>query len=549
MKSIRKTDESVAIPEHLTYLVPSIAFSAVIGVVYVLTHPFPAGLGGLHLQMAEAISSRGGLLPVRIDLYTVDGIPFAYPPLAFYLIEFVAWFGIDRIQILRFGAPALVLLIVVTTYYFTYTVFDNYRVASVAGIVIGTHVHFMRSLMTGAGFVRALGLVFALLALTGGYLCFRRELTARNLSIAAAGWGLSVLTHPVHAAAAGIGVFGAWLVWDRSVRGFGYGAGIAAAGLAVASPWWATVISRHGADIFLLGASAHSSFTHNVSDVALLARSFWEPGTILDWPRVMALIGGLVLVTRGRWRRVLWLSIPIAALVPPHARLWLIVISPLSAVGLFASAEFIAENIEYGDRLPGPPFLTDNSHRIVVLGIIAVFLFPFIAGNAVAVSQIPSPIDDDDRRAMAWMSEGTDPGSNVVALGVTNEWLPYLSDRTSVITPYGAEWIDRGAWDRYLSTQGRLVRCPTASCIDSVLRDSGFAADTDYVYIQTEGSYAVSPTTNATLAESSRFDPVYANRGAVVYEYRPTGSAPSGKLAAPLPAPRRPGSTGERSHM
>ncbi|MBB6646623.1 hypothetical protein [Halobellus ruber] len=474
--------------------------------------------------MAEAISSQSGVLPVRIDGYTTNGIPFAYPPLAFYLIEFLAWIGIDRVQVLRVGAPSLVLLFVAMMYYFTYTMFGSYRSAAVAGIVVGTHVHFVRWLIGGVGFVRGLGFVFALLGLTGGYLCFRQAITVRNLSIAIVGWGLAVLTHPVYAAVAGIGVFSAWLLWDRSARGFGYGAAIAAAGLAVASPWWGTVISRHGVEVFVTGASAHSSFTSNVSDVVGLSRSFWISGNILDWPRVMTLIGGVVLAVRGDWRHVLWLLIPIAMLVPPHPRLWLIAIAPLSAIGVVTTAELIATTTGDIRGSPLPSFVTNNSQRVIVIGIVALLVIPFVAGNALAASQLPVHIDDDDQRAMTWMNEETDPDAGAVAIGITNEWLPYLSDRTSVVTPYGTEWVDPGVWDRHLVVQNQLVQCPTASCIDSVLEDSGFAEDTDYVYIQTEGTYAVSPTTNATLAESPRFDAVYANSGAVVYEYRPTSA-------------------------
>src|SRR6056297_2467515 len=236
------------------FLLLALALSAAVQVAYLRSHEFPALLGGLFLEMAATVATSDALVPPTIHGFTTEGVPFAYPPLGFYVMAFFMKLGVDGVALLRFGAPVVLLGIVAMMYHLTVVLTDSPETGLVAGIVTGTHVSLNVYLLGASGFVRGLGFLCMLVAMLGAYQYYANGGGRRALAIATLGWGLVVLTHPVHAAAAGAGVAMAWAVWDRTPRGLAIGAGVAVGGLVIASPWWLTVVSHHGPEIFFAGA-------------------------------------------------------------------------------------------------------------------------------------------------------------------------------------------------------------------------------------------------------------------------------------------------------
>ena len=65
----------------------------------------PFRLGGLFVEFSEQIAQNGFRFPVTIPYYSEGGIPFAYPPLGFYLAGLLAsTFGV-------FGAIRVLLML------------------------------------------------------------------------------------------------------------------------------------------------------------------------------------------------------------------------------------------------------------------------------------------------------------------------------------------------------------------------------------------------------------------------------------------------------
>lgn len=529
------------VPEGRAYyasLCTALGATALVQGWYLLTHPFPAIDGGLFLRMAEEIVAHGGTIPSHVRGHTAGGIPFAYPPLGLFIIGILTELSLDGITVLRVGAPIVVLGVVGAIYHLTLVAFADYRIAAVAGIVTGTTVPLNAFLIAGGGFVRGLGYLFMLVALVGAYRRFAGDGGRRSFGLATAGWTLAVLTHPVHAAAAGIGIFGAWLVWDRSMRGFVVGAGIAAAGLALASPWWVTVALQHGVDVFVTGAGSHGSL-NTPADVLASVVTLWRFLPNLGWPVVLMLLIGVLLVlsvgarlvARGDWRCPVWLVLPVIALVPPHRRLALLVVAPLGAVGVVGIADHV------GDFASSPPGILDR--RLVTLGVLAAILVPFVAANLIAVGghapgdTLPTYVDAADREAMDWLEAETPRDAGIAVIGGANEWVPHGSNRTSVVTQYGTEWVGRDAWDRHRTTQARLADCESASCVQAVLSEAGFADSVDYLWVP-RGEFVsnrrrsmIPPALHESLRASERFGLAFENTGAAVYRYEPAADPPS----------------------
>ncbi|MFB9809265.1 hypothetical protein ACFFQF_31120 [Haladaptatus pallidirubidus] len=86
--------------------------------IYLLTHPYPAYGAGLYLQIAEEISAHGYALPERIPLYTRDGVPFAYPPLMYYVSAVIMdTTGVDPITLSRLLPGFMTVLYLIPFYY------------------------------------------------------------------------------------------------------------------------------------------------------------------------------------------------------------------------------------------------------------------------------------------------------------------------------------------------------------------------------------------------------------------------------------------------
>ena len=74
-----------------TYYKGALFISFLIGIAFRTYHLFiigfkvPFDLGGLFYQMSIEIIKNGFLLPVSIPYYYPGGLPFAYPPLPFYI--------------------------------------------------------------------------------------------------------------------------------------------------------------------------------------------------------------------------------------------------------------------------------------------------------------------------------------------------------------------------------------------------------------------------------------------------------------------------------
>ena len=66
--------------------------------------------------MAEAVAENGYTLPARIPGYTPGGIPFPYPPLAFYLLGPLLDAGASPLALARFLPGLLTIAALVPTY-------------------------------------------------------------------------------------------------------------------------------------------------------------------------------------------------------------------------------------------------------------------------------------------------------------------------------------------------------------------------------------------------------------------------------------------------
>ena len=190
--------------------------------------------------MAEALAENGYALPTRLAGYTPGGIPFAYPPLAFYSLAALLDAGVSPLALARFLPGLLTIVALVPTYALGRELLGSNGQAGFAAVIVASSPAVLTWHLSAGGVVRTFAFFFTVCGLYTGYRIFadgRRWLFPTTIL-----FGLVVLTHPLYPVPFGSGTLYFYLARDRSLRGLAYGTLVALGGATLASPWWLTVL-------------------------------------------------------------------------------------------------------------------------------------------------------------------------------------------------------------------------------------------------------------------------------------------------------------------
>jgi hypothetical protein len=577
-------------------LVPALAAGIVVYVAYLFTHPYPALGGGLFLAMAEAVAANGYALPARIAGYTPGGIPFAYPPLAFYPLAFLLNAGLDPLAITRFLPGLLTICALIPTYALGRQLLGSDAEAGFAALVVATSPAVLTWHLSAGGAVRTLAFFLTVCGLYAGYRLFC-DGDRRWVFPAAILFGLVVLTHPLYPVLFGFSLLYFYLARDRSLRGLALGAGVAGGGVALAAPWWLTVGVRHGFGVFARTAG---------SRLAIGQGLIWFPTNFAYLPEtrflalwhVLLVLGALYFLAHRRYFLVGWLAA--VALAYPEPRFLLFVGAfPISAFVFEGFLPALTGDVDgggdagtgtdgdgesgAGGRLVGSlnrlwswgrgsnPERRDRAVALAVLSVLA--LYGLTTGALYAANYEPIPerpldrlladplpayVDGADVRAMNWVGRNTPTDARFLVAGDAAEWFPLLANRTSVASPWGAEWLPPPRRTEQIEQYRAAAECRTESCLTDVLDRT--APSPEYLYVPREGSRSwtardeLSSDQGRELVEqferSNRYGIVYRNRGVLIVrsldppqpnDRSSVRSAPAHSLGSSSPArPTRP---------
>ncbi len=498
----------------------------------VIPADFPLNDGGLFYLMTQELQRAHYVLPAFTS-YNSAHIPFAYPPLAFYLAGFISditgWALLDVVRVL----PAVISTLTIPAFY----LLSRAMLRSRLEVLAATFAFAMLQrtfgwFIMGGGLTRAPGLLFAILMLHQAYLLYRRGEMRYVFSTAVFG-SLAVLSHPentwfaVYSAALFLIFFG------RNRRAVVNSLFVLAGVLVLTSPWWVAVVSRHGiAPILAAGAGGGYDNFH------------WKLVLGLDYtdePRLklfgaLGLIGLFVALAQRRWALPVWFVAvfvinprnPATSAMIPLALLFGIAIGSLVVPGIRAAAraagDFSGAPLgEAGavDTVARPRrgtsyFRTDNFTTVVLGLMLALFAgYSFLSSRSAINTTGPlSPLPVAERQAMAWVRANTAASSRFVVMptadwfgtDATAEWFPVLAARPSVATPQGAEWLAGRQFKRLIARYEALTSC-TAGAEPCLARwAAANQADFTHVYLPRTRDGACC----AKLRESLRASPGYA---------------------------------------
>lgn len=368
----------------------------------VLLANFPLGDGGLLAVMAADLRHAGFTLPAATS-YNDGTIPFVYPPLGIYVLALIPG---DPVQTERW-LPLVFSYLATGAAFLLARSLAGQRLALVTTAAIA--VMPVTWAIEGGGVVRGLG--FALLLLT----LWRAEVLLKspgliNASVTGFVAAAALLSHPAVGPA---GVVSSLLLLAGRPSRWGALCLLIAAGIAavLVAPWVVAVVSVHGFDPWIRGATAHTQ------DPAILRLVTYGPSGLATFDPIpaAAVVGAAVALRSKRWLVPVWLA---ALYFVPGGG---------DRFAAFPWALLAAE----GGVLVYDALRPFGAHRIAA-GAVAVLVG---AASLVVGYRSYKPISIESRTAESPVPHGLDDAAV--------EWWPTLTGRSSPIVYFGYEWTDQ----------------------------------------------------------------------------------------------------------
>jgi hypothetical protein len=486
-----------------------------------LVHEWPVRDGGLFWQMTGELVASDLRLPAFTG-YNHAAIPFAYPPLAFYIAAVLELatplprelvFRVIPITFATLAVPGVALI--------ARELLPTSRQAVVAAGLYAVIPTAFQIHVTGGGLPRSMAFLLALLAIWSGFRLLRLR-QMRHVVLTGVLAGLAAMTHPQSTVAIAIALGAALIAWFSVRRTLLL---VAAAGISLicAAPWIAVVVERHGFEPFVAAVAVPRRDI--VSSVVGYLFVFLAATPMIA---VLDLFGHVRELARTHFQLVIWrvgvfgLDLrysPVIGAVP---------VALLATVGLAHAGPIAAALIKGNAGRAGDVVVT-----IATLGLAVAVVLPG-ARLTVDLASPGGALSRADRAALEWVRANTEPGTEFLVLHGTQpwgsddvaEWFPALTDRVSVATKQGYEWIgllvSRSAADDEL----RLCQPDDLTCVERWLERHAVGGG---VGLYLTGSESSGGRCCGTLMDqvraSGRYVVVHEAPGAVVAMPRGPGTA------------------------
>lgn len=408
--------ESSRSPEHYLPafgLIVAIALGAAVRLWHILPADFPLNDGGMFYAMVRDLQSNDFRLPASTSYNSFD-IPFAYPPLPFYIAAFLDRLTpLSLLDVFRFLPLAYSVLTIAAFFLLAKHLLKSSIGVAAATIAFALLPRAFKWEIVGGGLTRSLGFLFAVLFLHQLYLSLqegkRRHIVAAGLLL-----GLAALSHPemLWFAVYSAGVF-ALVGWRTRSSALRLGV-IAAIGLAVASPWLAAVLQEHGTDPLVAAAHTGDGIWLPWERNDLITLGFTEE-PYLPLFGVLGFIGFVVCIAERNYLLPAWIVLIFVfdprksdtlAMVP----LAMMIAMALNTLGLLPGDRVLRAYSSLLRQLEAP------SQTLQIAGIISLLLPTGLVLALIADRQ--AVIDFATSPAVKW--------ANIIAVGIAFPWLVML---------------------------------------------------------------------------------------------------------------------------
>ena len=462
-----------------------VATGASLRIAPVAANGFPLNDGGLFVAMIQTILDKGPQLPPTVT-YNGITIPFAYPPLGFYLAAgFRSLTGVSMTTTLQILPVAFAVATIPVAYLLFRRLFDSEFRALVATAAFAVIPRTYNWMIDGGGVTRALGLLAALGTVVVAIDLYREGGKRHHVATGVL-LGITALSHPQAGVFAGTSLVVLIPAYAPTLRiGLARFLAATAIGAVVIAPWLITVLIRDGFATLLGAAQSGGSVVDSLGSIASLRLS----DGLFEVLGIVGAFGFFVALINRRWLLPGWFVVTI--LVSSRAGL---------TFGSIMLSGAVAYGLADGIRLLGsrePRLLVDLRHRPVALALVVAIGVAALTDSAASGLRPLSPLhgmDADTRAALAWIKDETAPSSVILVasgtgwfIDATSEWLPVLTGRRSSATVQGTEWLGPVCSTEHEAQYIWLQTCAAESRDDCVQQWENVIEHVDYVLAERSG--------------------------------------------------------------
>lgn len=435
---------------------------------------FPVNDGGMFAAMVDDLRISGYALPLYTS-YNLNQIPYAYPPLGFYLGRILADVtGWNSVEVARWLPAFFSSLAVGAFYLLAIRLLPTRLHAALATLFFALAPRAFSWFVEGGGITRSPAQFFMLLTFASVVELYQR---GRRRDVFWSGlWGaLAVLGHPEAAVHAAFSCLLLWFMLGRTRQSFLHSVGVAGLVALLSGPWWATVLARHGLETILAAASTGQKW------LALFHLLFFyfteEPYATLV--AVLGLVGMARQVARREWLLPLWLVLPF---IVEGRSAHLPAVIPLSMLAAIALVDVVFAALR--------PAQAGEVVTPIERGIFFyLFLYLLFSSLVFGVQISSARVYEGDQAAIGWIRENTHPearflvltGSRSVSYDPLPEWFPALAGRHSVYTVQGLEWVAGESFSESVRNAAKAQDCLSVSAV--CVMESLQNLVVDYIYV------------------------------------------------------------------
>lgn len=446
-------------------------FILIIGVILRTYHLFTVGfskpwkLGGLFLEFARQIYQNNYSLPIIIPHYTLDGLPFAYPPLPFY-IESLLVFPLELPEFLVVNLlPVIFSIISLILFYVLIKKFIKNKYVQLISISLFSMFPIcFEEQLDGGGLAESLGTIFIILLILVFSNFYKRPYHIPGLVITSLVWALTFMASP---GSAYLSVFIFLSLFISLIRKerinlsklILYIISLGLLAMLLSSIYWWPVMRNHGFNLII--NSFISQHDEGVFTLGFLIR-LAEMNIIENEPMlsVLFLASLCVLAYCNKYEMVL-LSI-LSALIPRET--WIMGIIGVLTIGCAIDVIVNKYSIDIFNKRKSEP--SYNIIRIII--ILPILLRPlyFVLSRELVTDE---SLDNEQISFLVNMDEIDDFEKNLIIIGNNEflEWAPYLAEKTVLNVWYGTEFSPQKS--TIYDFQKTLLDCKNLTCINQLI--------------------------------------------------------------------------------
>lgn len=462
--------------EVVFFLVVIVITGSILRLTILAKSPFPINDGGLFYRMILDLQQNNYHIP-RFTTYNLDSIPFAYPPLPFYLVGLLnTWLKIDLMFLFRFVPFLFNLIAIPFVYLFSKELVEGDEVIALIATAFWTFLPpSFEWLIMGGGITRSIAFTFSILSCYY-FIKYLNSRRFRYLLFGIAAGGITGLSHLEIFWVMFITIVLIWLFFTKSRKNIFPLLVFYAGCMILLIPYIYTVISQHGISPFLAGfATGKFSLSKPIKDLVLFFVTDELKTSIVA---VLSLLGVYYLAVRRQYFFVSWFLVLV--ILDPRSVNRSVVL-PLSIIATIFLLEIF-------DKL-----FTANDHEVkskrkfiflTATNVIGIMLISQVFILSYERSTIYTPtfdsISSSEMESMNWINDNFPANSNFVILTQAsnweldnyNEWFPALTNQKSITTVQGSEWFGKGGHDRAILIYNGFKSClyEDISCLQDTLK-------------------------------------------------------------------------------